>query len=229
MKFKAVIFDLFGTLVNNPTVKDYQQLILEMASILKVPLIKFADHWKKTSDKRTIGDFKTIGDNIKYICSKLKIDVKDEHIKEVEQIRFDYIRKKLIPDPDILKILLKLKKNQFKLALISNCSSDVPTLWKYTQFAKIFDLTIFSSSIGLKKPDFRIYKLACEKLDVKPESCLYIGDGDSHELEGASQVGLYPIMIEDPFQKNAYHIDIIEWKGERISNMNDIFKFLLNI
>jgi len=226
MKYDAIIFDLFGTLVDNPTVLEYQGLISQMASILSVPAEKFSHLWIETAKKRATGIFKTTEENIRHICNTLNVDVKEDQIKKIIQLRINGTREALKPKSDAIDTLSKLKNRGFKIGLISNCSTEVPLLWKSTQFAEIIDVAIFSSAVGLRKPKPKIYKLACEKLDVKPQNCLYVGDGDSHELTGASQVGLHPILIRDPHQKDSYYIDKEEWNGYKISALKEVYSFL---
>jgi len=227
MKYEAIIFDLYGTLIDNYSFQEYQQLISQMATILSIPSEKFSRLWFETSKKRAIGIFKTTQENIRHICNALQVNVKQDQIKKVLQLRLNVTRQALKPKSDAIDTLSKLKHRGFKIGLISNCSAEVPILWKGSQFAKIIDVAIFSSSVGLKKPDPIIYKLACEKLDVKPQNCLYIGDGDSHELTGASQVGLVPILIRDPLEKDPFHYnDEEEWNGHKISSLKDVFNFL---
>ena len=42
------------------------------------------------------------------------------------------------------------------------------------------------------KPDSDIYQHACKNLGVAPSDCIFIGDGNSDELQGAAQVGMLP-------------------------------------
>jgi putative hydrolase of the HAD superfamily len=39
-----------------------------------------------------------------------------------------------------------------------------------------FDHVVESSKIGIRKPDPRVYALACEALDVSPDQCVYLDD-----------------------------------------------------
>jgi putative hydrolase of the HAD superfamily len=39
-----------------------------------------------------------------------------------------------------------------------------------------FEYVVESSKVGLRKPDPAIYELACEKLGVRPEDCVYLDD-----------------------------------------------------
>ena len=75
MKYKAVIFDLFGTLVDNPGIVEDASALRETSSILKIPHNDFLKLWNDTAEKRTTGSFKTLEDNLEYICRELKLPV----------------------------------------------------------------------------------------------------------------------------------------------------------
>ena len=59
MKYKAIIFDLFGTLVDSYSISGYTQLLSDMAFTLDLPKDDFAKLWKETTYERGIGIFKT--------------------------------------------------------------------------------------------------------------------------------------------------------------------------
>ena len=42
------------------------------------------------------------------------------------------------------------------------------------RFIKHFDIVIESCKVGIRKPDPRIYQMACEKLGVDPHNVRYI-------------------------------------------------------
>jgi putative hydrolase of the HAD superfamily len=226
MKYKAIIFDLFGTLVDSYSVQGYNRYLTEMASALKLPEEDFSKLWRETIYERGIGIFKTTEESIRYICNKLKASVSEINIKKCDQIRLGNTRKALNPKNGAVDILKNLKELDYKIGLITNCSADVPLLWKETEFYHLFDVTIFSASVGLKKPDAQIYNLACEQLGVEPNTCLYIGDGDSNELEGASQLGMDAVMIRDPNELDPYRIVEVDWKGPKIENFSEIIDLI---
>ncbi|MFX1455362.1 MAG: HAD family hydrolase [Promethearchaeota archaeon] len=226
MKYKAIIFDLFGTIVDSYSVQGYIKLLREMASALKLPYEDFSKLWRETTYERGIGIFKTTEDSIKYICNRLNISLSVENIRKCEQIRLDTTRKALTPKNGAIEILKNLRRLGYKIGLISNCSAEVPLLWNNTEMSQFFDVAIFSSSVGMKKPDVQIYKQACEQLEVEPTECLYFGDGDSNELEGASQVGMKAIMIRDPSEKEPYRLIEVEWDGQKIENFTEIMDLI---
>ena len=76
----------------------------------------------------------------------------------------------------------------------------------------------------MMKPDPRIYRLACERLGVQPSGCLYIGDGSSGELTGASTVGMDAVLIRAP--DDTENGDREDWQGARISSVNEVFDLI---
>jgi putative hydrolase of the HAD superfamily len=112
--------------------------------------------------------------------------------------------------------------------LLSNCSIEIPILWPETAFADRFDSLIFSSRERLKKPDLAIYYLACERLGVAPEQCLYIADGENYELAAAAKVGLHPLLIRNSAQNitRELHREAREWQGEAVTGLTGALHLL---
>ena len=63
----------------------------------------------------------------------------------------------------------------------------------------LFEHVVESSKLGLRKPDPRIYRHACELLDVPPESCIYLDDLGIN-LKPARAMGMRTIKVGDPDQ-----------------------------
>jgi putative hydrolase of the HAD superfamily len=61
--------------------------------------------------------------------------------------------------------------------------------------ASLFDTAVFSCHCGSKKPEPRIYQQALQQLGLKPDTCLFVGDGGSNEHHGAYAVGMKPVLI----------------------------------
>jgi putative hydrolase of the HAD superfamily len=54
----------------------------------------------------------------------------------------------------------------------------------------MFDDVVFSYQVGHLKPEPEIYLLACRRLAVSPADAVFVGDGGSDELSGATGVGM---------------------------------------
>ncbi|MGV8997487.1 MAG: HAD-IA family hydrolase [Parvibaculaceae bacterium] len=61
----------------------------------------------------------------------------------------------------------------------------------------LFDHVIESSKLGIRKPDPRIYQLACETLKVDPKNCVYLDDLGIN-LKPAKMLGMTTIKVGDP-------------------------------
>jgi putative hydrolase of the HAD superfamily len=227
MKFTAVIFDLFGTLVDDFG-SSAGQMNQELAAALGVPYEPFMQLWSQTLQMRAIGAFQTVEASIEHVCRAMEMQVRAEQIKRAVEIRLQYTRQALKPRPDAEATLAQLKRQGHKLGLLSNCSIEIPILWRETAFANLIDTPIFSSRARLKKPDPRIYHLACERLDVMPDSCLYIADGEDYELAAAASVGLHPVLIRTPLRKHdgRLHQEAREWQGTMIASLPEVLQLV---
>lgn len=226
-----MIFDLFGTLVDDFSFTEYRLMLSEMAAAVSIGLEDLERLWVDTFDARTKGLFATIEANIEHICRALGVSAPADRIAAAALIRRDFTRRSLSPKPDAVQTLAQLKASGYKTGLISDCSPEVPALWAETPFAPLVDVPVFSAAAGVKKPDPRIYLLACERLEVRPQDCLYVGDGSSRELTGASQVGMYAVLISVAYEEvfdsyAAYRREARDWKGPAISALSDVLALL---
>jgi putative hydrolase of the HAD superfamily len=61
----------------------------------------------------------------------------------------------------------------------------------------MFDVVIESSKVGFRKPDPRIYELACEGLEVAPSEVVFLDDLGVN-LKPAKAIGMTTIKVVDP-------------------------------
>ena len=225
MNYSTVIFDLFGTLVND-FMSAAGQSHDELAAILGVPYEPFMKQWREITGRRTMGEFQTVEASIEHVCSALGVTVNGEQLAKAVEFRLDYTRRALVPRPDAMATLAQLKHTGFKVGLLSNCSIEIPILWPETQFADLFDSTVFSSRERIKKPAPEIYHLACERLGVGPEECLYVADGENHELKAAAEVGMSPVLIRPTSHEPRGELrqEAREWQGPSISALYEVLE-----
>jgi len=220
MQLEAVIFDFYGTLVD-----DFASSVgpahMEFVKALAVPPEPFIKLWRQTTEMRVTGAFQTVEASIEHVCSLLGAPLTAEQLVRAVEVRLQLIRRTLSPKTDALDTLARLKNRGCRIGLLSNCSIEIPILWPETQFAGLFDSAVFSSRERLKKPDPRIYYLACERLGVAPKECLYIADGENYELTAAAKVGLHAVLIRNSAQdvSRELHREAREWQGEAITGL----------
>jgi FMN phosphatase YigB (HAD superfamily) len=52
---------------------------------------------------------------------------------------------------------------------------------------------------GKTKANPAFFLLLMEQLGVRPEECVYVGDGNSHEMAMSKQLGMTPVLIEQMY------------------------------
>lgn len=229
-KYDAIIFDLFGTLVDNFTEEPYHACLAEMADVLRVDAGQFIALWTdpKLIDTRMSGISSTFADYLMLISEHCAVEFSPVQIAEIRHIRTAFSRYSLTPREGTIAVLHDLRERGYGIGLIANCTWEVPELWGETQFASLFDKPIFSCVAGMVKPDPRIYYLACNNLGVTPERSLFIGDGSSHELAGARQVGMDAILICAPHERHFVMLrpEPSQWTGPVISRVEEVLTYL---
>jgi putative hydrolase of the HAD superfamily len=98
-------------------------------------------------------------------------------------------------------------------------------VWAETAFADLFDSTVFSCSVGLRKPDPRIYRLALDELGVEAEEAMFVGDGANDELAGAERTGMRAVLIHRAGREPIWD-EVREWNGPRITSIPGLLALL---
>ena len=174
---------------------------------------------------RALGKLRGPEENIKYIFEKAGKQVNEELIEKAANIRYGFDNNSLKPRKNYINILKRLAEMGYILGLISDCSYETIKAWKNSQLSRIFINPVFSAEVGLKKPDIRIYQIACRRMKVEPGQCIYVGDGSSYELTGAANAGMMPIRIQvrEEINNDTYRIDD---DGIECRVINDIVELL---
>jgi putative hydrolase of the HAD superfamily len=98
---------------------------------------------------------------------------------------------------------LKLCKRHFKVGCITNNMNhgQGPSMAATAEGASrsagimaLFDVIVESSKAGVRKPDPRIYQMACDHLAVEPNTCVYLDDLGVN-CKPAAQLGMKAIKV----------------------------------
>ena len=230
MRYRAVIFDLYGTLVDElryPHRQEvtYQRAMSEISATLGVQIEDFTRVWSDSSYRRNVGELRPTSVTLAHLCDVLKVEVSKEQLDRAAAVRLAYIRRSLRPRDGVLETLVSLRDADVKTGLISNCISDTSDLWSSTPFASLFDAVLLSCDVGMKKPDPGIYALACSRIGVEPGDCLFVGDGGSNELTGATNAGMDAVLIRA--SDDSENGDREDWQGIRISSVAEALGLVL--
>jgi len=85
----------------------------------------------------------------------------------------------------------------YRIGLLSNAWSNArENLSKMFEFLEHFEVSIFSSELGVRKPDPEIFYEFLRRLDVKAEESIFIDDFKEN-IKGAKAVGLHAILFKN--------------------------------
>lgn len=92
---------------------------------------------------------------------------------------------------------LKTKKGQLRFGFINNgLSKLVNKMVDEWKLGESFDVMLCSSNEKLSKPDPKIFLLACEKLELTPQDCIFVGRKESY-VEIAQSLGMKGFVYKD--------------------------------
>ncbi len=93
----------------------------------------------------------------------------------------DVQKPQLIKNAPLLAYIRELKGRGYKIGLLSNIGSSwIRDSFLTAEEQALFDDMIFSFEVGLVKPDPRVFRLACKRLDVEPPQTVLIDDIDRY-------------------------------------------------
>lgn len=205
---KAVVFDLYGTLVNIKTDEQDPELYAQLS--------KFLSYNRVTISPDELQSFYV--DEI-----KRQLQNKREEYPEVDVLKIFRVvvrryghgrndprlpvntarlfrslsRKTFEPFPRVYGMLERLR-DIYPLALLSDaqrCFTE-PEI-EMLKLSWFFDHIFISSDYGFRKPDPRYFGMAIDALGVKPEEAVYVGDNPYRDLFGARKAGMRMVLVRN--------------------------------
>lgn len=220
---KAVLFDLFGTLVPSPPLDGYRAMVAFIAKTLGVPDEEFYEKWMSVNSHRLSGTFESSEGDIEHVASLFGLSLTPEQMAACMNARRSEMREWVRPKEGAVEALSGLVDSGLKLALVSDCVFDVPAVWPETEMASFFDATVFSCEQKVRKPHRQMYEAALDHLGVAAGECVFVGDGGSGELDGAQAVGIDAFLLDDkPVYTEVLRVDVSSWNGPKISGLSEV-------
>lgn len=131
-------------------------------------------------------------------------------------------------EPEVLSTLQTLKAEGYRMGLVSNLTLRADLMRKDLQrwgLLDQLDATVFSSEVGVRKPDPRIFQEALRRTGAEPAETVFVGDRLYDDVSGAQAVGMRGVLTrqfrqeEDP----AYRPDAVI---EHLKELPDVLKTL---
>jgi len=187
---KAIIFDVDGTLLD--TERIYMEAWVQAGAQLGYTVTHEAlMKTRAVSVAVAIPIFKACcGEDFPYD------EARKERIRIAEEIIESSTAEQLVK-PGTEETLAKLKEKGYAMAVASSTEqAKTDSHLEHVDLRKWFSVAIGGDMVKQTKPNPDIFLLAAEKLGVKPEECLVVGDTPADVLAGTA-AGMKVIMIPD--------------------------------
>lgn len=200
---KALVFDVFGTVVDWRTSVTREVQDLAMRKGLTVDAAKFADAWRAgygpTMNRVRNGELPwTKLDALhRMILEKILIDFGITGLSEAETDTLNRVWHRLQPWPDAVGGLTRLK-NRFIIAPLSNGNISLMTdLAKHSGLP--WDCILGAELVRHYKPDREVYQSAADFLDLKVAEVMMVA-AHLGDLRAAKGVGLRTALVTRPLE-----------------------------
>lgn len=207
MRIQAVLFDLDNTLTHrDQSVQAYSQFLLQSFQaalksqnatqlIQTIAIIRRIDNGGYP--KKELLTHPSIAASVAQALIEELEWIEAPQLDHLTEFWFEYFGRSAVAMTGAEALLKQLKDQDYKLAVISNGGH--ATRLKIIEglgFGHYFDQILSSESVGIAKPNAKIFLHACERLQVKPAQSLYIGDHPINDYQGATQAGLNALLLE---------------------------------
>jgi putative hydrolase of the HAD superfamily len=195
---RAVSFDLWFTLIYEDE-EDVRKYTLMRVRAIHEALSEFGnvtleDVLSVYESLKFAREFLSAESLIKLVSLALGIKLSRGKLRELTNIYVESTRN-FVPkvNDEVYEVLPKIKELGLKTAVVSNTSFSergVIAMLKNVGIADYFDVVVSSSSLGLNKPNPRIYGYLVRKLGLRPQEILHVGDSCVNDVLSPLSVGL---------------------------------------
>ena len=216
---KAIIFDAYGTLfdVNSAAEKCKERLGDKWEG--------FANYWRTTqleytwlrSLMRRHKDFWQITED------SLDKSMNFYNIDNSMRSELLNLYKVLSPFTEVSDTLKKLKKSNYKLAILSNGTPDLLNeLVISNQLKDIFDDIFSVEEVGIFKPDSKVYDLPINKYNIEKNEVLFLS-ANTWDVSGAGNYGYNTVWVN----RNNNIFDKLDFESNKqISNLLELLDLI---
>ncbi len=217
MRFKAVLFDMFDTLMMIQKGHMFYQPALHKAyehltkNGVTATFPQFRTAYIKERDALYVKADQTMQEphfNVR-IANTLRnlgypVDENSEIVVGATRTFCDEFIKYVAIDPDAKDMLMQLY-GKVKLGVVSNFAIPecVLKLLSMHGLDSVFDVIIVSAAVNIRKPNIEIFKHALMALNVAASDAAFVGDTVDADVVGAKKAGMKTIYIERRLQKEA--------------------------
>lgn len=206
MRVKAVVFDLYGTLINIRTDEQDPRVYEELSRFLGYNRVHIGAEELREEYLRKIREQLSRSRETHPDVNVMKVfaDIIHQHGEGRAELRLTLYTARLFrsltrrvfePFPGVYGMLERLR-DRYQLGLLSDaqrCYTE-PEI-RELKLDWFFDLVLLSSDHGFRKPEPKYFRLALDSMGVRPADAVYVGDNPQRDLVGAKNAGMKMVLV----------------------------------
>ncbi|WP_418153214.1 HAD family hydrolase [Actinoalloteichus caeruleus] len=221
---RAVVLDLFGTLVTAPTPEERASAASRVAAVVGCDALTVDNYFRATWHVRHDGTLPALADLAAHLVGAVHRSCSAVGLVAHELRMLGLAR--LVPPPSVIHALETLRSQRLRLGILSDASAEIAAAWPSSPLAPLVDTAVFSCTAHAVKPDQRLYGRVCAELDVPPDRVLYVGDGGGDELRGAVAVGMTAVAVRRRGPAHALAFGETDWSGTVLDTAEHVPTYL---
>jgi len=196
MQIKAVLFDLDQTLI------DFIKMKVEACRSAIEAMIKVGLKIDKREGlKKLMETYFRLGIESDLAITKFLEEQTGGVDEKILKAGIDaYLKTKphfLKPYPYVLEVLESLKNMNLRLGIVTDAPKEkAMKRLKAMDIIHFFDFIITFDETGVKKPNKLPFLLAIDKLKLRSEEILFVGDSLRRDIEPAEKLGMKTLLIK---------------------------------
>lgn len=117
-------------------------------------------------------------------------------ILKLEDAYWRSFMEKIVLKQEFISFTERCHLNGVKICVVSDLTARIQLeKIRHLSLGKQIDLLVTSEEAGIEKPEAAIFKIALEKLGVRPEETIMIGDHHERDKKGAEKIGIKAVLV----------------------------------
>ncbi|MFS1512918.1 HAD family hydrolase [Chengkuizengella sp. SCS-71B] len=217
-----IFFDIDETLLDfkEAEYQGVKKLYNKFTDIFKITEEEFYDHWCAIGKKHftrflkgalTFEEQKI--ERIKEVFHLFETSLDDIKAKQYFQIYLAHFEESWTVFDDVFPCLQQLQ--DYRLGIITNgdAQQQIQKLKKIGVY-DYFEIIVSASEVGAAKPNSKIFRLACERANVKPTESVYVGDDLKTDILACRTINMKGIWLNRKDQKEYIQVESINTLNE---------------
>ena len=203
-EFKGVLLDIDNTIYHYESCHKLalSSLIKELSKLLNLPFESVKYEFLKARKKVNKILYGTASSHSRFLYIQLTLEkilgFSDFYNSiKLEKLYWDIFLEKMELNEDAKKFILKCNKKNIPICCLTDLTAEI-------QFRKVLNLNlennikyiVTSEEVGIEKPNKKMFQIALDKLRLRTDQVIMIGDSIDKDILGAEEIDITSYLVK---------------------------------